>query len=96
MPGGRKKGTPKTGGRKKGTPNAVTRDLRERINHFLQENWQEADEAWRALTDPKDKLRLYIDLAKFVIPSLQAVSLDATVKQEDSVEDDLKRLAEEG
>lgn len=74
----------------------MTRDLRERINLFLQENWQEAEEAWRDLTDSKDKLRLYIDLAKFVIPSLQAVSLDATVKQEDGVEDDLKRLAEEG
>ncbi len=93
MPGGRKKGTAKTGGRKKGTPNVVTRDLRERIEQFLKENWEAANDAWASIQEPKDKLRLYIDLAKFVIPSLQAVSLDATVKKEDSVEDDLKELA---
>ncbi len=93
MPGGRKKGTAKTGGRKKGTPNVVTRELRERIEQFLKENWEAANDAWVSIQEPKDKLRLYIDLAKFAIPSLQAVSLDATLKKEDSVEDDLKELA---
>ena len=32
---------------------------------------------------------------KFGIPTLQAVSLDATITQENSVEDDLKELSKE-
>lgn len=91
----RPKGSPKYGGRKKGTPNAVTKDLRERIAGFLTDNWEEAVASWSKIDDPKDKLKLYIDLANFGIPKLQAVSLEATVKKEDSVEEDLRCLCEE-
>ena len=93
---GRTKGTPKTGGRKKGTPNAASAELRQRIEAFLRGNWEEAAQAWELVPDPKDKLRLYIELAKFVVPALQAVSVDATVeRQGGSVEDDLKLLSGE-
>ena len=86
---------PKTGGRKKGTPNAVSKDLRSRISAFLSDNFDEAVQSWRDLSDPRDKLRLYIDLASFGIPKLQAVSVEATVAKADSVEEDLKALSEE-
>jgi hypothetical protein len=44
----------------------------------------------------KDKLKLYIDLANFSVPKLQAVSLDATLKKEESsIEEDLLKLSEE-
>lgn len=92
---GRRKGTPKTGGRKKGTPNVVNKDMRSRISMFLEENWEEAVDTWKAIEDPKDKVKLYIDLVNFGVPKLQAVSLDATIKKEDSVEDDLIALSEE-
>lgn len=92
---GKKKGSPKTGGRQKGTPNVINKDLRSRISVFLEDNWGEAVDTWKAIEDPKDKLKLYIDLVNFGVPKLQAVSLDATIKKEDSVEDDLIALSEE-
>lgn len=91
----RPKGQPKIGGRKKGTPNKVSKDLRERIRLFLDEKWPEAIETWEDIDKPGEKLRLYIDLSRFVLPVLQSVSLDATVKKEDRVEDDLHELGEE-
>lgn len=91
----RPKGQPKVGGRKKGTPNKVAKDLRERIRLFLDEKWPEAVEAWETIDKPGEKLRLYIDLSRFVLPVLQSVSLDATVKKEDNAEDDLRELGEE-
>lgn len=93
---GRKKGTQKTGGRKKGTPNVLTKDLRSRISIFLDQNWDEAVKTWRNIEDPKDKLKLYIDLVNFSVPKLQAVSVDATIsKEKSSIEQDLLELSEE-
>ena len=91
---GRPKGLPKYGGRKKGTPNQVNKDLRERISMFLDDNFDEAMKAWKRLED-KEKVKMYTDLIKFAVPTLQAVDLNATVKKEDDVEEDLKDLAGE-
>lgn len=89
------KGSSKTGGRKKGVPNVVTAELRERIKKLLESKWEDMQKTIDEIKDPKDRMNVYINLAKFVIPSLQSVSVDATVKKEDSVEKDLKELAEE-
>jgi len=91
---GRPKGLPRYGGRKKGTPNKTTKDLRERISIFLEDNFEDAMKAWKKLED-KDKVKLYTDLIKFSVPTLQSVDLNATVKKEDEVEEDLKELAKE-
>lgn len=92
---GRKKGTAKTGGRKKGTPNVLTSDLRSRISSFLSDNFDEAVKQWKAIEEPVQKVKLYTDLIKFAVPTLQAVSLDAIVNKEESVEDTLRKLSEE-
>ena len=89
------KGHKKIGGRKSDTPNKVKKDLRTRISMFLEDNFDEAMEAWKGLTDGKEKVKLYIDLMKFGLPTLQAVSLDATINKDDSVEEDLKDLCQE-
>lgn len=91
---GRPKGLPRYGGRKKGTPNKTTKDLRERISIFLEDNFEDAMKAWKKLED-KDKVKLYTDLIKFSVPTLQSVDLNATVKKEDEVEEDLKELSED-
>ncbi len=89
------KGHKKTGGRKPNTPNRVKKDLRARISMFLEDNFDEAVDAWKSIQEPKEKIKLYVDLMKFGVPTLQAVSLDATISKEDSVENDLKELSEE-
>ena len=52
-------------------------------------------EAWEAIDDPKDKLKAYTDLYTYALPKLQAVQLDANIKKESDVEEDLKALSEE-
>ena len=89
------KGHKKIGGRKAETPNKVKKDLRTRISMFLEDNFDEAINTWKGIKEPKEKIKLYVDLMKFGIPTLQAVSLDATITQENSVEDDLKELSKE-
>ena len=69
--------------------------MRARISMFLEDNFDEAINTWKDIEEPKEKIKLYIDLMKFGIPTLQAVSLDATISQENSVEDDLKELSRE-
>lgn len=91
---GRPKGLPKYGGRKKGTPNQINKDLRERISMFLDDKFEDAVKAWEKLED-KDKVKAYTELVRFSVPTLQAVALEATMKKEDNVEDDLRELAEE-
>lgn len=89
------KGHKKIGGRASETPNKIKKDLRTRISMFLEDNFDEAIDTWKSIGEPKEKVKLYIDLMKFGVPTLQAVSLDATISQEDSVEEDLMELSEE-
>lgn len=91
---GRKKGTVKTGGRKKGTPNILTSDLRSRIADFLSDNFDTAVAQWKKIEEPVQKVKLYTDLIKFAVPTLQAVSLEATIKEEESIEEKLRELSE--
>ena len=91
----RPKGLPKTGGRAAGTPNKVKYDLRQKIKDFADENFEEVIAAWRAIDDPKDKLKAYVDLCTYALPKLQAVQLDANINKVSDVEEDLKALSEE-
>jgi len=45
----------KTGGRDKGTPNKITKDLRGRINDFLNDNWKTFQDDFDQLA-PRDKV----------------------------------------
>ncbi len=90
------KGHKKIGGRKTETPNKIKKDLRTRISMFLEDNFDEAVKEWKSIEDSKNKVRLYIEFAKFVIPALQSISLDANMTKQDSVEDDLQELSEGG
>jgi hypothetical protein len=89
---GRKKGAPKTGGRKPGTPNRINKDLRARISTFLDDNFEEAVKSWREINEPVQKVRLYTDLIKFAVPTLQSVDLDANVSKSTPIEDKMKEL----
>ena len=89
------KGQPKTGGRSKGTPNKIQYGLRDKIREFAESNFDKVIEAWEAIEDPKDKLKAYTDLCTYALPKLQAVQLDANIKKESDVEEDLKALSEE-
>jgi hypothetical protein len=59
-------------GRKKGIPNKATQTMRERVNSFLDENFEIVKSDFQKL-EPKDKLMFYTKLLAFGLPQLKAV-----------------------
>lgn len=64
------KGKPKTGGRQKGTANAVTADLRQRIQDLLNAQFDNISADLDDL-EPKERVNAWIRLLEFALPKLQ-------------------------
>ena len=62
------KGT-KSGGRCSGTPNKITRDLKETINDFLNNNIESLQDNFNQL-DAKDKINFIERLLRYSIPRM--------------------------
>ena len=79
----RKKGTPKTGGRQKGTPNKTTAAVKNYITEVLSDYMQPAPKGSKkptlaqdiAAMLPEDRVRAMTQLAGYVIPKQQALSV---------------------
>lgn len=82
----------KYGGRQKGTPNKTTRETRELFAEFVQRSFPTFIEKMEAL-DERDYCRVYTDMCKYVMPSLQSVNLDATITKQKTIEDRLLDLS---
>ena len=78
-------GLGRVGGRKKGTPNKITAEFREMIKKFTAENYENFINDWKKITDKEKKCRIYIEMVKFVLPSLSSVSLENNVKVDTTV-----------
>lgn len=86
----RKKGTPKTGGRQKGTPNKTTAAVKQHITAVLSDYMQPTpttDGSPTLLSDleamlPADRVRAMTQLAGYVIPKQQALSIDEQTQVE--------------
>lgn len=86
----RSKGIPKTGGRKKGTPNKTTAAVKGYITDVLQKYMQPAAKnstqpnLQRDLEDmpPADRVRAMTQLACYVVPKQQALSIDEQTQVE--------------
>jgi len=61
-------------GRPNGTPNKATGSIRQRINAFLSDNWEQMEKDFEAL-EPKDRLLFYEKLMQYGVPKLQSTSL---------------------
>ena len=89
----------KFGGREKGTPNKLTSELRERINDFLNFNWNNLQSNFESL-EPKDKLLFYERLLQYGLPKLQSTELTGNIErlsdnQLDLIIDELKTTVNE-
>jgi hypothetical protein len=72
---GKPKGSEKSGGRTKGTLNKTTKKTRELVTEFMDEKFSDVSLAWEGL-DPVDKVKTYISLVKYVMPTLTSVKVE--------------------
>ena len=64
----------KTGGRTKGTVNKSTTEIREHYQKLVSDNLEQLDNDLKSL-EPLQRLKMIIDIAKFVVPTLKATDL---------------------
>lgn len=81
------------GGRKKGTPNKATRERRELISEFLDAEWDDFKENYK-LAEPKDKLRIYMEMIQYTTPKMASVEYKEKSKPKTFM-DELDEISEE-
>lgn len=69
-------------GRPKGSSNKATAKVREAYTKLLEDNLHQLKEDFKDL-DPKDRIKLFLDLSKYVIPQLKQVDTDVTTNGKD-------------
>jgi len=70
----------KTGGREPGTPNVLTKQMRERINDFLENNFSMIESDLLAL-EPRERVRFYIELLNYGVPKLKQTELKTDIEK---------------
>ena len=72
----------KSGGRCTGTPNKITKDLKETINAFLNNNIDSLQDNFNQL-DAKDKINFIERLLRYSIPRMadNSITLDANMSK---------------
>lgn len=65
----------KTGGRRAGTPNRTTLQIRDSFELLIQGNISALKADLKSLK-PIDRLKMIIELSKFVVPTLKAVAVN--------------------
>lgn len=65
----------KLGGRKKGSANKTTNEIREAFSNMLGENTEQLKKDFAEL-EPRDRIKLFLDMSKYIIPTLKATELD--------------------
>lgn len=59
-------------GRPKGTPNKLTKELRERLSDFLDENWEQIEKDFKTL-EPEKRVMLFEKLLQYKLPRNQII-----------------------
>lgn len=70
-------------GRPKGSVNKASASLRESINQFLADNFESVQRNFDEL-EPKDRIKLWIELLQYALPKLRTLSL-ADAEMEEAV-----------
>ncbi len=68
-------------GTRKGVPNRTTQQVRKAFQLLVENNLERLQNDLDEL-EPKDRIKFVLDMAKFILPTLQAVSVDDLREQE--------------
>jgi hypothetical protein len=68
----------KTGGRTKGTPNHTTAEIREHFQNLVSNNLEQLNSDLKSL-EPLHRLKMIIELSKFVVPTLKTTELTTDI-----------------
>ena len=68
------KGNPNINGRPKGAVNLITAEIREHFQNLVSDNLEQLDSDLKSL-EPLQRLKIIIELSKFVIPTLKSTDL---------------------
>ncbi len=60
---------------RKGVPNRATNEVRKAFKQLVESNLPQMQSDLDSL-EPRDRLKFILDIAKFILPTLQAVSVD--------------------
>jgi hypothetical protein len=60
---------------RKGIPNKATSEVRKAFKQLVESNLPQMQSDLDSL-EPRDRLKFILDIAKFILPTLQAVSVD--------------------
>ena len=85
------KGTPNRNGRKLGSKNRANLKIKEAFSQIVQDNVEQLINDIKSLT-AKDRVNAILTMAKFIVPSLKAVEMDATVDNEVNNSELIERL----
>jgi hypothetical protein len=67
-------------GRKAGTPNKTTTEIRDCFQMLLEENLEQLREDILSL-GPKERVKVMLDLATFIIPKMKSVQVNDTSEE---------------
>ena len=85
----------KTGGRTIGTPNKTTSEIREHFQNLITENLGQLNQDLKEL-EPLQRLKMIIELSKFVVPTLKATDLKLKDNEERFNEIVITRIIKNG
>lgn len=77
-------------GRPKGSANKNTTVIRDAFSELLKGNLEQIQEDFKEL-EPRERIKLFLDMSKYIIPTLKATELDLG----DNFKDALKYTPEE-
>ena len=82
-------------GRPKGSINKSTQKIRMAYTKLLEDTIDKMQEDINSIDKPEIRLKLLIDISKFVVPALSSVNIDTSENARSSFEDRFKELAAE-